>query len=216
MHTCILSHRLKRSWHSCPRRVHAGNKNTPSMHNEDGMRLPQWLDRKKTVTYAKVSPKVVNTRDTAGNAEEDFHHHHYDPHCHMSVLSSLFSSQWCISVWQGPPPMPAACLRWTGNSSGRWEVTTPACRSGEGKTMSWPSRYVAESSSLPVCPHTFVFFAKWGKGMGVERMKEREREREREREIVGERAKERVYVCGWERGGCWCDLTGGLIYLQKG
>ena len=33
MHTCIPSHGLKRCWHSCPRRVNAGNKNTPSMHH---------------------------------------------------------------------------------------------------------------------------------------------------------------------------------------
>ena len=33
MHTCISSHGLKRSWRSCPRRVNAGNKNTPSTHH---------------------------------------------------------------------------------------------------------------------------------------------------------------------------------------
>ena len=33
MHTCILSHRLTRSWRLCPRRVNAGNKITPSMHH---------------------------------------------------------------------------------------------------------------------------------------------------------------------------------------
>ena len=33
MHTRISSHGLKRSWHSCPRRVNAGNKNTPSSHH---------------------------------------------------------------------------------------------------------------------------------------------------------------------------------------
>ena len=33
MHTCIPSHGLKRSWHSCPRWVNASNKNTPSMHH---------------------------------------------------------------------------------------------------------------------------------------------------------------------------------------
>ena len=33
MHTCIPSHRLKRSWQSCPKRVSAGNKNTPSTHH---------------------------------------------------------------------------------------------------------------------------------------------------------------------------------------
>ena len=33
MHTCISWHGLKRSWRSCPRRVNAGNKNTPSTHH---------------------------------------------------------------------------------------------------------------------------------------------------------------------------------------
>ena len=33
MHTCISSHGLKRSWRSCPRRMNAGNKNTPSTHH---------------------------------------------------------------------------------------------------------------------------------------------------------------------------------------
>ena len=32
MHTCIPLHGLNRSRHSCPRRVNAGNKNTPNMH----------------------------------------------------------------------------------------------------------------------------------------------------------------------------------------
>ena len=33
MYTCTPSHRLMRSWQSCPRRVNAGNKNTPSTHH---------------------------------------------------------------------------------------------------------------------------------------------------------------------------------------
>ena len=33
MHTCISSHGLKRSRRTCPRRVNAGNKNTPSTHH---------------------------------------------------------------------------------------------------------------------------------------------------------------------------------------
>ena len=45
VHTRIPSHGLKRSWHSCPRRVNAGNKNTPACTiHEDEMWLPQWLD----------------------------------------------------------------------------------------------------------------------------------------------------------------------------
>ena len=33
MHTCIPSHGLKRSRHSCPSRVNSGDKNTPSMQH---------------------------------------------------------------------------------------------------------------------------------------------------------------------------------------
>ena len=40
MHTCILLHGLRTSWHSCPRRMNAGNKNTPSMH------LCGWIKKK--------------------------------------------------------------------------------------------------------------------------------------------------------------------------
>ena len=52
MHTCISSHGLKRSWRSCPRRVNAGNKNTPSTHHPR-----RWNVTTLTVTYAKISPK---------------------------------------------------------------------------------------------------------------------------------------------------------------
>ena len=37
--------------------------------HEDGMRLLLWLD-KETVTYAKISPILVNPRDIAGNTED--------------------------------------------------------------------------------------------------------------------------------------------------
>ena len=50
MHTCISSHGLTRSWRSCPRRVNAGNKNTPSMHAPS-------TKTKCDYTYAKISPK---------------------------------------------------------------------------------------------------------------------------------------------------------------
>ena len=32
MHTCIPSHELKKSWHSCPRRVNASNKKKTTQH----------------------------------------------------------------------------------------------------------------------------------------------------------------------------------------
>ena len=59
MHTCISSHGLKRSWRSCPRRVNAGNKNTPSTHHPRRLNVTTLMVglKKKTVTYAKISPK---------------------------------------------------------------------------------------------------------------------------------------------------------------
>ena len=60
MHTCISSHGLKRSWRSCPRRVNASNKNTPSMHHprrRNVTTLMVGLKKTKPVTYAKISPK---------------------------------------------------------------------------------------------------------------------------------------------------------------
>ena len=60
VHTCIPSHWLKRSWHSCPRQVNAGNKNTSSMHH-------RWRQNVTTSMvglslYAKISPKMENPR----------------------------------------------------------------------------------------------------------------------------------------------------------
>ena len=57
MHTCISSHGLKRSWRSCPRRVNAGNKNTPSTHHPRRRNVTTLMVGLKTVTYAKISPK---------------------------------------------------------------------------------------------------------------------------------------------------------------
>ena len=52
MHTCISSHGLKRSWRSCPRRVNAGNKNTPSTHHP----------RRRNVTTLMVELKNGHTQ----------------------------------------------------------------------------------------------------------------------------------------------------------
>ena len=69
MHTCIPSHRLKRSWHSCP--WSAGNLNIPSMHHPQRQILNASMVGLKTVTYAKISPQMVSPRDIAGNSEEE-------------------------------------------------------------------------------------------------------------------------------------------------
>ena len=57
MHTCISSHGLKRSWRSCPRRVNAGNKNTPSTHHPRRRNVTTLMVGLKKATYAKISPK---------------------------------------------------------------------------------------------------------------------------------------------------------------
>ena len=59
MHTFFSSHILKRSWHSYPRRVNAGSKNTPSTHHPRRRNVTTLMVglKKKTVTYAKISPK---------------------------------------------------------------------------------------------------------------------------------------------------------------
>ena len=73
MHTCIHSHRLKRCRHSCPRRVIVNNKNTSSMHYPRRQTVTTSIVglKKKRVKYTKVSPKMVNPRDLAENAEEE-------------------------------------------------------------------------------------------------------------------------------------------------
>ena len=51
--------------------MNAGNKNTPSMHDPWRRNVTTLMVILKTVTYAKISPKMVNPREVAGNAEEE-------------------------------------------------------------------------------------------------------------------------------------------------
>ena len=67
MHTCISSLGLKRSWRSCPRRVNAGNKNTPSTHHPRRQNVTTLMvGLKKRSHTQKSHPKVVKPRDIAG------------------------------------------------------------------------------------------------------------------------------------------------------
>ena len=71
MHTCISSHGLKRSWRSCPRRVNAGNKNTPSTHHPRRQNVTTLMvGLKKRSHTQKSHPKVVNPRDVAGERKK--------------------------------------------------------------------------------------------------------------------------------------------------
>ena len=71
MHTCISSHGLKRSWRSCPRRVNASNKNTPSTHHPRRRNVTTLMvGLKKRSHMQKSHPKVVNPRDIAGERKK--------------------------------------------------------------------------------------------------------------------------------------------------
>ena len=69
MHTCISSHGLKRSWRSCPRRVNAGNKNTPRTHHPRRRNVTTLMVGLKNGHIRRKShPKMVNPRDIAGES----------------------------------------------------------------------------------------------------------------------------------------------------
>ena len=73
MHADIPSHRLNRSWHSCPRPVNAGNNNALSMHHPWRRNVTSCmvgLKKKENVPQAKIPPKMMNPRETTGNTEE--------------------------------------------------------------------------------------------------------------------------------------------------
>ena len=71
MHTCISSHGLKRSWRSCPRRVNAGNKNTPSTHHPRRWNVTTLMAGLKKRSHTQKShPKVVNPRGIAGERKK--------------------------------------------------------------------------------------------------------------------------------------------------
>ena len=75
MYTCIPLHGLKRSWHSCPRRVNAGKKNTPSMHHPrrrnvitPGLNQPtNQPNKQKTQTKHKTKQKKPQTNKQQKN-----------------------------------------------------------------------------------------------------------------------------------------------------
>ena len=71
MHTCISLHGLERSWRSCPRRMNAGNKNTPRTHHPRRRNVTTLMvGLKKRSHTQKSHPKVVNPRDIAGERKK--------------------------------------------------------------------------------------------------------------------------------------------------
>ena len=66
MHTCIPSHLIQKILAFISLMGECRQQNTPRcIIHKDRMWLPQWLDQ-KTITYAKISPKMVKPRDIAG------------------------------------------------------------------------------------------------------------------------------------------------------
>ena len=105
--TRISSHGLKRSWRSCPRRVNAGNKNTPSTHHSRRRNVTTLMVRlkKKTVTYAKISPKSGEPQRYSWGTEKK----------KKNVQDN--DNYKCIS--RAPFHVKHAQLRWTGANTKR-------------------------------------------------------------------------------------------------
>ena len=51
--------------------MNAGNKNMTSMHHPRRQNVTTSMVGVKTVIYTKISPRMVNPRGVAGNAEEE-------------------------------------------------------------------------------------------------------------------------------------------------
>ena len=72
MHFILQSQKIL-TFMSCKTRGNADNKNTPCMHHPRRRNMTTPLVRfknKQTVTYTKISPKMVNSRYISGKAEK--------------------------------------------------------------------------------------------------------------------------------------------------
>ena len=105
MHTCISTHRLKRSSYSCPRQVNARNKNTPSMHHPWRRNVTTSMVGLKKSHTQKPHPKWWTPEIYLMNAEEEvlIHksppiHTHTQTHTHISNNKNHSSCKhWFIS-----------------------------------------------------------------------------------------------------------------------
>ena len=94
MHTCISSRGLKRSWHSCPRQVNAGNKNTPSTHHPRRRNVTTLMVGLENSHIRKnLTQKVVNPRDIAGEKKSACIHDFCSP---QSV--PLIQQNWVVTA----------------------------------------------------------------------------------------------------------------------
>ena len=80
--------------------------------HKDRMWLPLWLDW-KMVTYAKISQKMVNPRDKAGNAQEEEEEEkeiilqkNWEEHCDSELINSCLMLSHQKAQLPTPPPFP--------------------------------------------------------------------------------------------------------------
>ena len=91
---CAYMHSIKRTWHSCPKWVNAGNENTPSIHHPRRRNMTTSMVGLKTVTYAEVSPKMVNPREIAGERRRRIYHFHWPSLCPGVTRSAESKTCW--------------------------------------------------------------------------------------------------------------------------
>ena len=88
----------QRCWQSCLRWVNASNKSTNSKHHPRRRKVTTSMAGLKMVTYIKISPKMVNPRDTVGNMEGD-EEEHTDQSLQYGISSQTFEFPLQLSVY---------------------------------------------------------------------------------------------------------------------
>ena len=84
--------------------------------HEDGMWVPPWLEW-KMVTYTKISPKMLNARDIAGNSEEESKDVGMTEMTIVCTLCQIQRLKECTETcWRSGSPWMTPCLKpslWT-------------------------------------------------------------------------------------------------------
>ena len=126
MHTCIPSHRLKRSWHSCPRQVNAGDKKHTQHETSMKMEcdyLNGWI---KNSHIRKISPKMVSPRDAAGERRRRKRRRSWRINPGSPTLNKkAFTTRPSSGQWQRPNSHPFDIICWCEPQDFAKEVELP-------------------------------------------------------------------------------------------
>ena len=125
MHTCSPSHWLKRSWHSCPRRVIAGNRNTqhPPSSNKECDCLNGWI---KKWSHRQNSHQNEWTPEIQLGTQNKKLWHHVGGGCDFLILIVAFAAS--VSPAASCSLSRISLLSFTYKGSGpEWYISSMLC-----------------------------------------------------------------------------------------